>query len=56
MFPGEIYRAPRNWAEQAYRTLYDFNELGKGGTSPRGSCRRFAGGLRAAFRPSRTSL
>src|SRR6266481_4951052 len=30
-FPGEIFRAPRSWVEQAYPTLTYFNEAGKGG-------------------------
>ncbi|WP_406044387.1 hypothetical protein OG799_07825 [Micromonospora sp. NBC_00898] len=31
MFPGENYRAPRNWTEQAYRQLSYVNEVDKGG-------------------------
>jgi pimeloyl-ACP methyl ester carboxylesterase len=31
VFPGEIYRAPRSWAEQAYHNLIYFNEADKGG-------------------------
>jgi pimeloyl-ACP methyl ester carboxylesterase len=31
VFPGEIYRAPRSWAEQAYHNLIYFNEVDKGG-------------------------
>ena len=30
-FPGEIFRAPRSWVEQAYPTLTYFNEVDKGG-------------------------
>ena len=30
-FPGEIFRAPRSWVEQAYPTLIYFNEVDKGG-------------------------
>ena len=30
-FPGEIFRAPRSWVEQAYSTLIYFNEVDKGG-------------------------
>ena len=26
-FPGELYQAPRSWAEQAYPNLIYFNEL-----------------------------
>lgn len=31
VFPGEIYRAPKSWAERAYPTLIYFNEVAKGG-------------------------
>jgi pimeloyl-ACP methyl ester carboxylesterase len=31
VFPGEIFRAPRSWAEAAYPTLAYFNEVDKGG-------------------------
>jgi pimeloyl-ACP methyl ester carboxylesterase len=31
VFPGEIYRAPRTWAERAYPKLTYFNEVDKGG-------------------------
>jgi pimeloyl-ACP methyl ester carboxylesterase len=31
VFPGELYRAPRSWTEQAYRQLIYFNEVDKGG-------------------------
>jgi pimeloyl-ACP methyl ester carboxylesterase len=31
VFPGEIYQAPRNWAEQSYHNLIYFNEVDKGG-------------------------
>jgi pimeloyl-ACP methyl ester carboxylesterase len=30
-FPGEIWRTPRSWVEQAYPTLTYFNEVDKGG-------------------------
>jgi pimeloyl-ACP methyl ester carboxylesterase len=30
-FPGEIFRAPRSWAEQGYPTLTYFHEASKGG-------------------------
>src|SRR6202021_2266262 len=29
-FPGEIFRAPRTWAEKSYPTLTYFNEVDKG--------------------------
>ncbi|QNA85468.1 epoxide hydrolase 1 [Sphingomonas sp. So64.6b] len=31
VFPGEIFRAPRTWAERCYKHLFYFNEAGKGG-------------------------
>jgi pimeloyl-ACP methyl ester carboxylesterase len=54
VFPGEIYRAPRSWAEKAYRNLIYFNEVDKGGhfagwEQPE----LFAAEVRAAFRPLR---
>src|SRR5262249_32882206 len=30
-FPGEIFRAPRSWAEAVYPSLVYFNEVDKGG-------------------------
>jgi len=30
VFPNELYRAPRSWAEQAYPNLMYFNQVGKG--------------------------
>jgi pimeloyl-ACP methyl ester carboxylesterase len=31
VFPDELYRAPRSWAEQAYPKLVHYNKLDKGG-------------------------
>jgi pimeloyl-ACP methyl ester carboxylesterase len=31
VFPGEIYQAPRTWAEQAYPNLIYYNEVDAGG-------------------------
>jgi pimeloyl-ACP methyl ester carboxylesterase len=31
VFPGEIYRAPRSWAEQNYHQLIYFHEVDRGG-------------------------
>lgn len=31
VFPGEIYRAPKSWAQRAYPSLYYFNEVDRGG-------------------------
>ena len=30
IFPHEIYKAPRSWAERAYPNLIYFNEAGRG--------------------------
>jgi hypothetical protein len=30
-FPGEIFRAPRSWAEQSYPTLSYYNQPSRGG-------------------------
>jgi pimeloyl-ACP methyl ester carboxylesterase len=31
VFPGEIYRAPRSWGEQAFKKLIHWNEVDRGG-------------------------
>jgi hypothetical protein len=31
VFPGELYRAPKSWAQRAYRNLVYFNEVDRGG-------------------------
>jgi pimeloyl-ACP methyl ester carboxylesterase len=31
VFPGEIYQAPKTWAERCYHNLIYFNEVNKGG-------------------------
>jgi pimeloyl-ACP methyl ester carboxylesterase len=31
VFPGEIFRAPRSWAERCYNNLFYFNEVSNGG-------------------------
>ncbi len=31
VFPGEIYQAPRSWAERAYLKIIYFHEVDKGG-------------------------
>jgi hypothetical protein len=31
MFPGEIFRAPRSWAEKLYPNLTYFSEADRGG-------------------------
>jgi pimeloyl-ACP methyl ester carboxylesterase len=56
VFPGEIYRAPRSWAEQAYRQLIYFNEVDKGGHfAAWEEPELFTNEVRAAFRPLRSA-
>jgi len=53
-FPGEIFRAPRSWAEKVYPTLVYFNEAARGGHfAAWEEPDLFAGELRAAFRSVR---
>jgi pimeloyl-ACP methyl ester carboxylesterase len=57
VFPGEIYRAPRSWAERAYRKLIYFNEVDKGGHfAAWEQPELFSAELRAAFRSLRQSI
>src|SRR5262245_35292641 len=54
VFPGEIYRAPRSWAERAYHNLIYFHEVGKGGHfAAWEEPALFADEVRAAFRSLR---
>jgi pimeloyl-ACP methyl ester carboxylesterase len=54
-FPGEIFRAPRSWVEQAYPNLIYFNEADKGGHfAAWEEPDLFATELRAAFTSLRT--
>jgi pimeloyl-ACP methyl ester carboxylesterase len=54
VFPGEIYRAPRSWAERSYHKLTYFHEVNKGGHfAAWEQPQLFAEELRAAFRPLR---
>jgi pimeloyl-ACP methyl ester carboxylesterase len=54
VFPGEIYRAPRSWAEQSYHKLIYFNEVDKGGHfAAWEQPDLFASEMRAAFRSLR---
>jgi pimeloyl-ACP methyl ester carboxylesterase len=53
-FPGEIFVAPRSWAEQAYPSLVHFNRVNRGGhfaawEEPQIFCEE----VRAAFRATR---
>jgi pimeloyl-ACP methyl ester carboxylesterase len=54
VFPGEIYRAPRSWAQKAYRNLIYFNEVDRGGHfAAWEQPELFAAEIRAAFRSLR---
>jgi pimeloyl-ACP methyl ester carboxylesterase len=53
-FPGEIFRAPRSWAEKAYPNLTYFHEAAKGGHfAAWEEPDLFSEEIRAAFRPLR---
>ncbi|QNB15372.1 epoxide hydrolase family protein [Paraburkholderia tropica] len=54
VFPGEIYQAPRSWAERAYHNLVYFNTVEKGGHfAAWEEPLLFAQEVRAGFRPMR---
>jgi pimeloyl-ACP methyl ester carboxylesterase len=54
VFPGEIFRAPRSWAERVYPNLTYFNEADRGGHfAAWEEPEIFAEEMRAAFRPLR---
>jgi hypothetical protein len=54
VFPGEIYQAPRSWAEKIYFNLICFNEASKGGHfAAWEEPQLFGEELRAAFRSLR---
>ena len=55
-FPGEIWTTPRSWAEASYPSLSYFNEVDRGGHfAAWEEPELFAGEIRAAFHPLRTS-
>jgi hypothetical protein len=55
IFPGEIYRAPRSWAEQSFHNLIYWNEVDKGGHfAAWEEPELFASEMRAAFRSLRS--
>jgi pimeloyl-ACP methyl ester carboxylesterase len=57
VFPHEIYRAPKDWSEQAYPSLYYYHQVSKGGHfAAWEQPQLFAQELRAAFKPVRRSL
>jgi len=54
VFPGEIYQAPKSWAEKSYHKLIYFNEVNKGGHFAQWEQPQlFAEELRAAFKSLR---
>jgi pimeloyl-ACP methyl ester carboxylesterase len=54
VFPGEIYRAPRSWAEKSFHNLVYWNEVDRGGHfAAWEQPRLFAEEIRAAFRKLR---
>jgi pimeloyl-ACP methyl ester carboxylesterase len=54
VFPGEIYRAPKSWAQRAYRNLVYFKEVDKGGHfAAWEQPELLSSELRTAFRPLR---
>jgi pimeloyl-ACP methyl ester carboxylesterase len=54
VFPGEIFRAPRSWAERCYANLFYFNEVSNGGHfAAWEQPTLFAAEVRAAFRSLR---
>jgi pimeloyl-ACP methyl ester carboxylesterase len=54
VFPGEIYRAPRSWAERSYHNLIYFNEVNNGGHfAAWEQPELFSSEIRAAFRSLR---
>jgi pimeloyl-ACP methyl ester carboxylesterase len=57
VFPGEIYRAPRSWAERSYRKLIYWNEVDKGGHfAAWEQPELFSTEIRAAFRSLRNVM
>ena len=53
-FPGEIFRAPRSWAEKLYPSLIYFNETDRGGHfAAWEEPQLFSEEIRAGFRPLR---
>jgi pimeloyl-ACP methyl ester carboxylesterase len=54
VFPGEIYRAPRSWAERSYHKLIYFRAVDKGGHfAAWEQPELFAAEMRAAFKSLR---
>jgi pimeloyl-ACP methyl ester carboxylesterase len=57
IFPGEIYRAPRSWAEQCFKNLIYWNEVDKGGHfAAWEQPELFSSEIRAAFKSLRQAI
>jgi hypothetical protein len=57
VFPGELYQAPRSWAERAFPKLIHFNEVAKGGHfAAWEEPLLFSEEVRAGFKPVRQSM
>jgi len=57
IFPGEVYQAPKSWAERAYRNLIYYNRVETGGHfAAWEQPQLFSEELRAGFRSLRKSL
>ncbi len=57
IFPGEIYQAPRSWAEKSYHKLIYWKQVKKGGHfAAWEEPELFSFELRAAFKPLRKSM
>ncbi|PLU71826.1 hypothetical protein BMJ22_23985, partial [Sinorhizobium medicae] len=55
VFPGEIYQAPKSWAEKAYHNLIYYNKVDKGGHfAAWEEPDLFSSELRAAFKSLRS--
>jgi pimeloyl-ACP methyl ester carboxylesterase len=56
VFPGEIYQAPKSWAEKAYHNLIYYNKVDKGGHfAAWEEPELFSSELRAAFKSLRSA-
>ena len=54
VFPDDVYRPPRTWAQRAYPTLAYFHEVDRGGHfAAWEQPELFSTEIRAAFRPLR---
>ena len=54
VFPGEVYKPPKSWAQRAYRNLIYYNQVDKGGHfAAWEEPQLFSAEVRAAFRPLR---